>query len=106
MTTEVPQSQGEDRNPQGSPHSAFVENWWVQKSFFPPDLVEVVLRFGFSAETRHLQLQAEAFNPETKELLGMMSQPHIHVNTRHEALEQAVHQLQRLARGVLDPDPF
>lgn len=106
MTTERPSTSGRQGKPEGLAKSAFGQTWWVQQLFFPPDAAEATLRVGYIPSTNHLQVQVEVFDPQTKELLGMSSNPHIHVVDQDHAITAALAELERLWRAVLNPDPF
>lgn len=78
---------------------------WTQEPLFPPDAIELVMRWGFVPSADHAQLQWSITNATDGTLLRLEAMPHRPISaTMHEST-QMVRQALKALHELLDPFP-
>lgn len=106
MTDSAISNQGEGSGAPGFGAATSRSTSWRQTLMFPLPLVQVRLDVGWHREHRIGMFSAEAYVPNTRELLAL----EVHPSTRYDSLEHFLRYAQGWQRDVLlytfDPDPF
>lgn len=76
---------------------------WTQTTLLPPEAVEAVLRVGVVGAGDHVQVQVEARDALSGELLAMWSNPHSSLASLDEAVERAGRELVAILSEIIGP---
>lgn len=76
---------------------------WTQQTLLPPEAVEAVLRVGVIGAGDHVQIQVEARDAHTGEILAMWSKPHAPYAQLAEAAQLGLSQLLAIVTEISGP---
>lgn len=106
MTTNAFWTQGEVQAGRSLARHPALDETWTQTLLYPPTVAEMRLRVGMIPSEDHLRWQIELLDPQTGEMLAMISRPGRRLSDLEHELSAIGSHLWRLYEGVTNPDPF
>lgn len=76
---------------------------WVQLTLEPPPVIEVFLKVGLVPSSEHAQIQLEARDVTSGNLVAMTSWPHIDMWSLEARLKEAMVEMEILIAGFAGP---
>lgn len=79
---------------------------WVQQTFFPPEHVTIAVKIHLSPSEDRFDFDVEVYDPDTRELFGMLAAPRQSTTSVLASLTLAMRRVSDLVFEVIDPEPF
>lgn len=76
---------------------------WTQQTMLPPEAVEAVLRLGVVGAGDHVQVQIEARDATSGELLAIWSRPHVPYSQLADAAQVGLTELLKIVAEISGP---
>lgn len=106
MTSKAFWTQGEVQAGRSLARHPALDEAWSQTLLMPAALFEIRVRIGGIPQENHLRWQIEALDPQTQELLAMVSRPACKLSDLELELSDIGNRLWLLFESLTNPDPF